>query len=194
MRRFLLTTAFSHGSLRASLKQAGYSLHDLMITSTVVGVLGVGAAGMSGPVKDTRMTASVNQLMGHLNLARSEAIKRNARVYLCKSRDGLACTQDSAWQEGWLIYVDGNVNHNFDPGETAIYVQQALPANMTLQYGNTGTYSYVGYNSSGEAIRAATFTFCDGRGPEKGKGVIVYWTGRPRVSTRTSEDKPLKCS
>ena len=165
-----------------------------MVTSAVAGVLGVGAVSMNGLVQDTRMTAAVNQLMGHLSLARSEAIKRNTRVTLCKSRDGASCTDDSAWQEGWQVFVDDNKNHELDAGETILYVQEALSGNMTLQYGNTGTYTFIGYNSAGEAIQAATFTFCDGRGAEKAKSIIVFWTGRPRVSTKTSDDKPLNCS
>ena len=140
------------------------------------------------------MTAAANQLMGHLSLARSEAIKRNGRVTLCKSRDGAACTDDSAWQEGWLVFADDNKNHQLDVGETILYVQEVLSGNMTLHYGESGTYAYMGYNAAGEAIRPATFTFCDGRGAEKAKGIIVYWTGRPRVSTKTSEGQPLRCS
>jgi len=181
-------------SFRHRLKQSGYSLYDLIITSAVASVLGIGAMGMSSLLQDARMTAAANQLMGHLSLARSEAIKRNVRVTLCKSRDGVACTDGSVWQEGWLVFADDNKNHKLDVGETILHVQEALSGNMTLHYGESGTYTYMGYNSAGEAIRAATFTFCDRRGAEKAKGIIVYWTGRPRVSTKTSEDKPLRCS
>ncbi|MDO8682044.1 MAG: GspH/FimT family protein [Armatimonadota bacterium] len=194
MHCFFLATALSHGDFRFRLRQAGYSLYDLMVSSTIASVLGVGAVSMSGLVQDTRMTAAVNQLMGHLSLARSEAIKRNTRITLCKSRDGASCTGDSAWQEGWQIFVDDNKNHELDAGETILYVQEALSGNMTLHYGNTGTFAYIGYNSAGEAIQAATFTFCDGRGAEKAKGIIVFWTGRPRVSTKTSDGEPLNCS
>ena len=194
MNRYFPRPSSSRGGFRPRLKQGGYSLYDMIVTSTVASVLGVGAMGMSSLLQDARMTAAANQLMGHLSLARNEAIKRNVRVTLCKSRDGVACTDGSAWQEGWLVFADDNRNHKLDAGETIIHVQEALPGNMTLHYGESGTYTYMGYNSAGEAVRAATFTFCDGRGAEKAKGIIVYWTGRPRVSTKTSEGKPLNCS
>lgn len=173
---------------------AGYSLHDLLVTSTVAGFLGVGAVSMAGLVQDTRMTAAVNELMGNLNLARSEAIKRRMPVTLCKSSDGVSCSGSAAWRDGWIIFADPDKNREVDDGESVIHVQQALAGDMTLRYGETGTYTYVRYNDSGEASRAATFTFCDGRGADKARAVIVFWTGRPRVSTRTSDNKPLKCS
>jgi type IV fimbrial biogenesis protein FimT len=145
-------------------------------------------------MQDARMTAATNQLMGHLSLALSEAIKRNAMVTLCKSKNGASCFDESAWQEGWIVFADDNNNHEVDAGETVIHMQQALEGNLTLHYGETGKYSYVRYNPSGEVWPGATFSFCDGRDANNAKAVIVYWTGRPRVSTKTSEGKPLNCS
>lgn len=183
-------------SWRASTRfaQAGYSIFDLIVTSAVAGVLSLGAVGMNGLVQDARMTAVVNQIMGDLSLARSEAIKRNTPITLCKSSDGTSCSDEAAWHEGWIVFTDYNKNREVDANEAIIRAQQALTGNMTLRYGETGTYTYVRYNSSGEASRAATFTFCDSRGADKAKAVIVYWTGRPRISTKTSADEPLTCS
>ena len=131
MNRYLPGSLSLLSSSRHRLKQGGYSLYDLIITSAVASVLGVGAMGMSSLLQDARMTAATNQLMGHLSLARSEAIKRNARVTLCKSRDGVACTDASAWQEGWLVFADDNKNHKLDVGETILHVQDAVSGNTT---------------------------------------------------------------
>jgi len=184
----------NHLRAKSRFAQAGYSLFDLIVTSAVAAVAGFGAVGMTGLVQDARMTSLVNQLMGDLNLARGESIKRNVAVTLCKSNDGASCSDEAAWREGWIVFADDNKNREVDTNEAIIRVQQTLAGDMTLRYGETDTYTYVRYNSSGEASRAATFTFCDGRGADKAKAVIVYWTGRPRVSTKTSEDDPLSCS
>ncbi|GAB4513358.1 MAG: hypothetical protein Tsb0026_17950 [Sulfuricaulis sp.] len=174
--------------------QAGYSIFDLIVTSAVAGVLSLGAVGMNGLVQDARITVTVNQLMGDLSLARSEAIKRNTIIALCKSNNGVSCTTDTTWNKGWIVFTDDNNNHDVDTGETIVRVQQPLEGNLTLRYGETGTYSYVRYNPSGEAWPGATFSFCDGRGADKAKAIIVYWTGRPRVSSVNSSNGPLTCS
>jgi len=175
------------------LKQAGVTLYELMVTSAVASILGIGAVGVASLVQETRMTTAVNELMGDLNLARSESIKRHAVVTLCKSSDSATCTDDSGWQHGWIIFADDNNNHDVDADEAVIRVQQQLEGNLTLRYGETGKYGYVRYKPNGEAWPGATFSFCDRRGASKAKGVIVYWTGRPRVSYKTSEGKPLNC-
>ena len=38
-----------------------------------------------------------------------------------------------------------------------------------------------------------TLTFCDRRGPNAARAVIVSYTGRPRVATVTARKKPLTC-
>ncbi len=180
-----------HGS---RFTQSGYSIFDLIVTSAVAGVLSLGAVGMTGLIQDSRMTATVNLLMGDLSLARSEAIKRNTIIALCKSNNGTSCSASAAWNNGWIMFTDDNNNHDVDAGEMVIRSQQALEGNLTLRYGETGTYSYLRYNPSGEAWPGATFSFCDNRGADKAKAIIVYWTGRPRVSTKTSENAALSCS
>lgn len=189
-RRLPISFSASAG-IRLCLRQRGYSLYDLLITTSIVSVLGAGAASMAGLMQDTQMTTAVNQLMGELSLARSEAIKRNTMVVLCKSRNGFSCSNESAWHEGRIVFVDANKNHQVDAGEPVIHVQQGLEGNLRLRYGSL--HEYVRYSPLSEAW-TGTFTFCDRRGAEKAKAVIIYWTGRPRVSTKTSEGKPLRCS
>ena len=174
-------------------RQTGFSIHDLIVTSAVASVLTASAVGTVGFVQDARMTATVNQLMGDLSLTRSEALKRNTVVALCKSTDGKSCSKDEAWDNGWLIFTDNNKNRDVDADETVIRVQQPLDGKLNLRYGETGTYYYLRYNPMGEVWPGATFSFCDSRGAKKAKAIIVFWTGRPRVSDKTSEGKPLSC-
>ena len=157
-------------------------------------MLGVSAIGMTSTVQDARMTSGVNQLMAELNLARSEAIKRGTAVSLCRSSDGKTCTDNSEWHDGWIMFSDPNENHRLDGDEEIIRVQQDSLENMELRYGGEkASYAYLTYHPEGYARPNATFTFCDRRGSEKAKAVIINAIGRPRSSTTSSENKPLAC-
>lgn len=174
--------------------QAGYSIFDLIVTSAVAGIIGLGAVGMSSVVQDTRMTAKVNELMGHLNLARSEAIKRGTAVTLCKSENGLRCATGSEWHKGWVIFVDSNINRQIDSGEAIVKIEQPLEAVALNFAGALNHDRYVTYKPDGMVEPNGTFTFCDGRGVGKAKAVILLGTGRPRTSSVSSSGGPLTCS
>ena len=195
MRCFSLATAFSHGDFRFRLRQAGYSLYDLMVTSTVVGVLGVGAVSMNGLVQDTRMTTEVNELLTHLSLTRSEAIKRGSAATLCSSTTFAACQGSAEWHTGWIMFEDPNGNGRLEAGEPILRVKQA-PAIKSLHLGARypGNGHWITYEADGTTKQNGTFTFCDNRGFEKAKAVIFNNAGRPYVSSKTWEKKPLNCT
>ena len=193
MNRYLPRSLSLLPSSRYRLKQSGYSLYDLIVTSAVVSVLGVGAVGMGSLLQDARMTTGVNQLMVELSLARSEAIKRGNTVTLCKSENGADCASGSDWHKGWIVFVDDNANRRIDNGETIIRIEQPLNAVVLNFAGALNHDNYIAYKRGGEAEPNGTFTFCDGRGSAKARSIIVLGTGRPRVSTKTSQNKPLRC-
>ena len=177
------------------LKHAGFSLYELIITLMIAGILTTMAVGMQGLVQSNRLVAQVNQLVGYLHLTRSEAIKRGTTVTICKSANGVNCTPSSAWHEGWIIFTDPNRNRAVDAGEDIIRVQQALTEGNTVKFrASLGQNNDVTYRSTGFSEKNGTFTFCDTRGPSKARAIILYRTGRPRVSTKNSLGDPLTCS
>ena len=184
----------SDKNFRPSQKQAGYSIFDLLVTTMIIGTLAVGTASMAGLVQQTRITAEVNGLLAQLNLMRSESIKRGYSVTLCKSENGTTCSESSRWQNGWIIFVDKDRDWTVDADEEIIRVQQALAQSVTLRYGETGSYYHLTYAPTGYASPNATFSFCDGRGSAGAKAIIVHWTGRPRSSSKDSDNHPIDCT
>ena len=65
-------------------------------------------------------------MLGHVEgrLAREEAIKRSSTVRVCPSANGRFCRSDGNWDQGWLVYTDGNA----DGAVQEIELIQAFPA------------------------------------------------------------------
>lgn len=86
---------------------AGFTLIELMITVVVLSIVAtIAIPSFVSLLQANQLTGQVNQIVGALNAARTEAIKMNQNVVLCHSADGVACSAPSAdgWQ-GWLIGV-----------------------------------------------------------------------------------------
>lgn len=90
-------------------KHIGFTLVELMITLFIVSVLlTVGIPSMKTLMKGNQLVAASNELVSAFHLARSEAIKLNARVSICESSDGANCSATGSWDNGWIVFVDSN--------------------------------------------------------------------------------------
>lgn len=175
----------------ASQIQSGISLVELLTGLTVAGVLGSLTIGMSDLVGSHAISAEVNGLMTDLALARSESIKRRNTITLCTSTDRTNCSNSAAWRDGWIIFVDSNRNRIIDGEDQLLRIQEPLRPDSDLHYGSD-YFHYVMYSAGGTVYPGGTFTFCSKKGYRR--AIVVYWSGRARVSDRGPSGKPLVCS
>lgn len=172
-------------------RPTGFTLADLVIAVGLVAILSTTAVPTFRQVLlDARMTAQVNGLVHAVHLAKQTAHVRLAEVVLCPSPDGRQCVDDGQWQNGWLLFV--NENRDDPPQVTA--------GEATLAAGGVFDRGHVRANRHYFYFRAATtrstngtFTFCDDRGADHARALIVSYTGRPRTSRRAPGGKSLIC-
>jgi len=173
-------------------RDRGFTMVELLATVAIMAVLAtVAAPSMSTMMESVKLSSASNGLLSHLHLARGEAIKRNSRVVLCKSSDGIACSSSGGWEQGWMVFHDANNNGNRDGTETII--ERALPLAASLRLtGNLNVARYVSYSPSGATklvgggFQAGTLTFCrySAEGGEA-RQIILNAVGRPRVHKTT---------
>jgi type IV fimbrial biogenesis protein FimT len=175
---------------------SGATLGELAVTLSVAAVLlSVAVPNLSAFVADNRITSGVNALIADLNYARSAAIRSAVPVSVCKSADGAACTTAGDWDQGWLIFEDPDRDRQIDPAETILRVHGRLNPGLSLRFAAFGSSNHLSYDPTGlTRDRNGTFTFCDTTGSRPPKAVILYKTGRARVSWKRSDGGPLGCS
>lgn len=192
-------------------KYKGFTLTELVITVTIVGILSALAApNLIDFVRDNRLTGVANDLISDMLLARTEAIKRNAPVVICKTSDATAAnpvcdtTAANPWTNGWIVFVDTNNSGTRDsPGgtlETLIRLHTSIASSsLTLTpLAPTGSDSdirnLISYRPSGRPLSftGGTFKLCDQRGARKAKSLVVSETGQARVSNQRDTSGPLQ--
>lgn len=95
----------------------GFSLVELFVTLGVLSILtAVSIPLITSTVNASRVTGSANEFVAALQLARMESIRRNVRVMVCESSDGLSCTGGAQWR-GWVVFADRNQNNLVDIDE-----------------------------------------------------------------------------
>jgi type IV fimbrial biogenesis protein FimT len=160
----------------------GFTLIELLITIAIAGVLAAMAApSFNAAILSNKLTGFANNFVASAQLARSEAIKRNAVVRVCRSADGAACAASGTWQQGWIVFHDANNDGAVSAGETVIQVQQALSSD----YHFSGDSYSVAFQATGGVPALVTLTLCRATPSAGGqeRTVKVSATGRTSVET-----------
>ena len=80
-------------------RQVGFTLVELMVTVAVIAILAIIAMpAMSALINNSRATGQAEELVASLQLARAEAVRRNARVTICGGTNGV-CSGSASWNQ-----------------------------------------------------------------------------------------------
>ena len=85
--------------------QRGVTIIELMIVVAIGAVLAaIAIPGLRDTLNNTRQSTALGLVLSDLNQARSEAIKRNARMLVCAANaGGTDCSGSTNWSGGWLV-------------------------------------------------------------------------------------------
>lgn len=176
-------------------RQAGTSLIEVLAVVAVAAVLaGLAGVALQDVGRSAKLSGHTYRFLSELNLARSEAIKRNARVVLCKSADGETCSRGGGWEQGWIVFHDANNNAAREPREAIIRRSEGGLERFRI-VGNETVARYVSFSPFGGtrltsgAFQAGTITLCrESTGPAEGRQLVINAVGRPRIHKVTLPD------
>lgn len=172
-------------------KPLGFSAIELMVSLTVAMILlGIGVPAFSALIANLRIAAAARDFLAAINLTRSEAIQRGARV-------DLVPVDGRNWKSGWIVFVDSNGNLQPDASEPVIFSHGPAPKGLGVESNFTDdTAKYLSYTATGR-----TRTHRSGQQPQSGtvtfsldsqaRKIKINFLGRARICNPV--DDPSDC-
>lgn len=170
----------------------GFTLVEMLMALSIAAILLMLAIpSMEDAALNAKLRSQANAFLGSLHLARSEAIKRNQRVVVCKSPDGATCAVDGGathWEQGWIVFEDTDNDGARVGGEILIQRQPPLDLRFLL-VGNGSVDDYISFSPRGStawtsgAPQFGSVTLCRSRPTvsARGKQIVISPAGRIRI-------------
>jgi type IV fimbrial biogenesis protein FimT len=161
-------------------KQHGFTLYELLITLLVIGiVLVIGVPNLGDFTRNSRITGTANDLHSSFMVARSEAARAKTNITICASADSMSAAagcDGGSFDEGWIIFIDGNGNVQRDAAEENVLRRHppvhenvdiiAIPASTYFSFAANG----LGRGDVGVGDAFETAMICDERGHQIAAG------------------------
>ncbi len=164
----------------------GFTLIELLVTLVLIVILTtIGVPAFRHITTTNRMATEMNALVGDIQLARSEAIKRGYPVGICPS-DSPTSTQSHcltgkalSWSRGWVVYtLPFGANT-----ATVLRLHGPLTSDDTL-VSNVG--GAIKFNRNGFTTHAQTLTLNDANAnTSERRCIVLSIVGRVRLDTKT---------
>lgn len=134
--------------------QLGFSLVELMITVAVVVILAVVAfPNLQAVVANSRLRGQTDEVLASLQFARGEAVRRNARVDVCRTTNGTTCAGAVGPWNRWIV-LDTQPRAG---GEANGVLAQGV-SNPAVAV--SGSADRVSFRPTGMVIAPLTLTIC----------------------------------
>lgn len=161
--------------------QTGLSMVETIIALGIVGIMtSISLPSLNEYINANQADADANNLLNSLLLARSEAVKRNTMITLCKidPDSPTVCDNSKGWQSGWIGFVDADSDGVRDMGETIFDTFTGMGRTSTVvsdDYADS-----ISYLPSGSISSNGAFNVCVSG--TTANAVIINATGRPRIT------------
>lgn len=174
-------------------RQRGVTLLEIMVTIAIVAIIASAAVpSFVGLHRQALRATVINDFLHSIYLARSEAIKRNSVVSICRSDDGATCANAApTWNGGWIVFenLDHDQPADRDAGEPILFRHDGISGGRFTS--NRVSFSFRAF-TQGDVT--GTLIYCPAQDASKdARAIIISHTGRPRTSDRDASGKKLQC-
>lgn len=166
-------------------QQDGFSLIELLVCIGILSVLlTISLPSMTSITGHQRVAAQISEIRNALQLARSLAVMEGEIWKVCMLDAQQNCVKQNG--ESLAVFRDDNNDNQIDHTEKRLKTSSIEGVNIKLSASNR---AYIRFKITGESMESGNFQVCaSDSNVIKGRQVIIYRSGRIRLSKDTNQD------
>jgi type IV fimbrial biogenesis protein FimT len=178
------------GKRRSGLR--GVTLWELICVTAILSLIASFAVpSFEKLVLDSRQAVTIRTFVSAVQLARTEAATRHREIVLCPSADLRRCAEaEAGFDAGWIVFENTDEAHPSQRDADEPLLRAERPVMQGSIRANRAAFEFRAFR---RRSTNGTVTFCDRRGSEQARAVIVSYTGRPRISRLGPGEQALDC-
>ena len=144
----------------------GFTIIELLVTVAILAILSAIAIPSFNELIDSNARRTqLASIGGDLRHARGEALGKRQEVVICSSANGTTCSGNTDWSNGWIIFLDRNINQLPDYGTNTCALDEdclvSSRAALTQQVTLNSDSDFVVFSKLGEREGgSSTFRLC----------------------------------
>jgi type IV fimbrial biogenesis protein FimT len=102
-------------------RQQGTTLIEQIMLLAIIAILtSVAVPSLRKLLTHNQQQIAQPDFIAALQLAREMALTTGKRTLFCPTRDGRRCSNDLHWENGWLLFKDGDIDHQPEHGSLRV--------------------------------------------------------------------------
>lgn len=162
-------------------RNKGLTLIEVMIVIAIMTIIAsLTAPSFNNLMRRQQVSGETDVLFSLIYFARSEAVKRNKVVTICKSDNATQCGGD--WTNGWIVFSDVDKDGSRDSGETLISSGK-IGEGYQLGWSAFGSNNYIRFTANGLTLsQNGSFKLCPNDNDARfARAVVISKTARVRL-------------
>ncbi len=162
----------------------GYTLTELLVGLVIMSLLiGVLMPSYTGFKARRAIGIKAWDIKRSLELARSIAVTQHIQTKVCTTDADFHCVKSHGSR--LLVFVDDDKDHRWTVGEPIYRDTEIGDFDIAL---SASQRAYIRFKGSGESMESGNFLICSEHAGDFGRQVIVFRTGRIRLSKDSNKD------
>ncbi len=163
----------------------GFTLIEMLVAVTILGVVAMAALpNLSSFTHSSKIRSEASSFASDMEVARSEAARRNATVTICPSQDGNTCSDD--WSQPRVIFFDTNNDGAYGNGDDLIRRGNTPPARIVITAADLAAPTYIRFRSFGPSTSpTANWQICESGSALPGQTISMTGSGKPYIQLQT---------